>query len=230
MTKRLIVFEKTTTSVFIYLTIVVVAMLNASLFHQTTLISINVPLFVRWRHSFSLRADQPWIKDWYIRKIQQWLSLFTLRPCTTALFLHINRSILHELCLGRITTFLFYYVPRLGAGPTPVANFHWFVVWMIDRSDRYSPPPPPAALFHGWWITLSFIHPFAAGQDNAEGIGTAVARYNKYVVPLTPHLHSDSPVVIDSCIAFLGNYFHRSLAKHWCSDLSQVHLSNDCYT
>ena len=35
MTKRLIVFKKTTTTVFIYLTIVVVAMLNASLLHQT---------------------------------------------------------------------------------------------------------------------------------------------------------------------------------------------------
>ena len=51
-----------------------------------------------------------------------------------------------------------------------------------------------------------------------------------YVITLTPHLHSDSPVVIDGCIAFLGNYFHRPLTKHWCSDLSQVHVSNDSYT
>ena len=55
---------KTTTSVFIYLTTMGADMLNSTPFsHQTTLVSINLPLFVRWRHSFSLRADQPWLKD-----------------------------------------------------------------------------------------------------------------------------------------------------------------------
>ena len=58
MTKRLIVFEKTTTTVFIYLTITGVAMLNASPFHQMMLVNdLLLPLFVRWRHSFSLRAN-----------------------------------------------------------------------------------------------------------------------------------------------------------------------------
>ena len=53
---------------------------------------------------------------------------------------------------------------------------------MIDRSERYSPPRrviPPLV------NNTIFIHQFATGQDNAEGIGAAVERYNKeqYVCP-----------------------------------------------
>ena len=65
----------------------------------------------------------------------------------------------------------------------------WFINWNASphsttRVLNASALPlrvihPPATLFHGWWITLSFIHLLAAGQDNAEGIGPAVERYNK---------------------------------------------------
>ena len=42
-----------------------------------------------------------------------------------------------------------WLVLRLGAGPTPIVNFHWFVL-DSRRGVGVLCTPPPATLFHVW--------------------------------------------------------------------------------
>ena len=96
---------------------------------------------------------------------ERWTNDSLVPPRSDLYLLYIK----HDQMIDRIvkiTTTVFIYLTSVGAA----------MLNMIDRSERYS---PPGALFHIWGITRPFIHPFTAGQDNAEGIHVAILRYNK---------------------------------------------------
>ena len=149
----MIVFEKTTTSFFSYLTTLGADMLNSAPFstRRRSYRSINLLQCDRWRHSFSLRADETWIDKFeknynyclYLRcdhALRSFPLYKSINPSRTMSRPHYNPRFLLRAERWNNALRRDWLVLRLGAGPTPAVNFYWSLYLTIDRSERYSPP------------------------------------------------------------------------------------------